>query len=55
MFEAINIIVPDGLLIPDLVLVDATAAEQATAAVSAHDVLLFVEIVSHPPGSPTGS
>ncbi len=36
VFEAINIIVPDGLLIPDLlipdlVLVDAAAAEQATA------------------------
>ncbi|WP_203608464.1 hypothetical protein [Streptomyces anulatus] len=31
VFEAIDIIVPDGLLIPDLVLVDAAAAEQATA------------------------
>lgn len=46
VFEAINIIVPDGLLIPDLVLVDAAAAEQATAAVPAHDVLLVVEIAS---------
>ncbi|MFD6479316.1 Uma2 family endonuclease [Streptomyces anulatus] len=46
VFEAINIIVPDGLLIPDLVLVDAAAAEQATVAVPAHDVLLVVEIAS---------
>ncbi|MFF0509141.1 Uma2 family endonuclease [Streptomyces fimicarius] len=46
VFEAINIIVPDGLLIPGLVLVDAAAAEQATVAVPAHDVLLVVEIAS---------
>ncbi|MEV7167408.1 Uma2 family endonuclease [Streptomyces microflavus] len=46
VFEAINVIVPDGLLIPDLVLVDAAAAERATVAVPAHDVLLVVEIAS---------
>ncbi|MFW3477160.1 Uma2 family endonuclease [Streptomyces microflavus] len=46
VFEAINIIVPDGLLIPGLVLVDAAAAKQATVAVPAHDVLLVVEIAS---------
>ncbi|GHJ34763.1 Uma2 family endonuclease [Streptomyces sp. TS71-3] len=46
VFEAINVIVPDGLLIPDLAVVDAAAAEEAGVAVSAHDVLAVVEIAS---------
>ncbi|MEV1048734.1 Uma2 family endonuclease [Streptomyces sp. NPDC049916] len=45
VFEAINVIVPDGLLIPDLVVIDATASAEVTA-VPAHDVLLAVEIAS---------
>lgn len=46
IFEGINVIVPDGLLIPDLAIVDAAAADEAGAAVSAHDVLAVVEIAS---------
>ncbi|MDV9186848.1 Uma2 family endonuclease [Streptomyces sp. SR27] len=46
VFEAINIIVPDGLLIPDLAVVDASAAGEAVTAVAAHDVLMVVEIAS---------
>ncbi|MCM2394344.1 Uma2 family endonuclease, partial [Streptomyces albipurpureus] len=46
VFEAINVIVPDGLVIPDLAVVDAAAAEEAGAAVMAHDVLVVVEIAS---------
>ncbi|PJE97501.1 Uma2 family endonuclease [Streptomyces carminius] len=46
VFEAINVVVPDGLLIPDLAVVDAAATEEAGVAVSAHDVLTVVEIAS---------
>ncbi|MEU9983718.1 Uma2 family endonuclease [Streptomyces sp. NPDC050856] len=46
IFEGINVIVLDGLLIPDLAIVDAAAAEEAGVAVSAHDVLAVVEIAS---------
>ncbi|MFD4916961.1 Uma2 family endonuclease [Streptomyces virginiae] len=42
----INVIIPDGLLIPDLAIVDAAAAEESDVAVSAHDVLVVVEIAS---------
>ncbi|MFB8314697.1 Uma2 family endonuclease [Streptomyces sp. NPDC055961] len=45
VFEAINIVVPDGLLIPDLAVIDAAAAGETTA-VHAHDVLMVVEIAS---------
>ncbi|HBF80258.1 MAG TPA: Uma2 family endonuclease [Streptomyces sp.] len=45
VFEAINIVVPDGLLIPDLVVIDAMASAEVTA-VPAHDVLLVLEIAS---------
>ncbi|MCT6782264.1 Uma2 family endonuclease [Streptomyces sp. CS7] len=45
VFEAINIVVPDGLLIPDLVVIDAMASAEVTA-VPAQDVLLVVEIAS---------
>ncbi|MCF3962411.1 Uma2 family endonuclease [Streptomyces fuscigenes] len=46
VFEGINVVVPDGLLIPDLAVVDAAAAEEATVALSAHDVLVVIEIAS---------
>ncbi|MGW3498190.1 Uma2 family endonuclease [Streptomyces sp. NPDC001020] len=46
VFEGINVIVPDGLLIPDLAVVDAATAEEADVAVSAHDVLAVVAIAS---------
>ena len=46
VLEAINVVGPDGLLIPDLAVVDLDAARQAKATVSAHDVLLVVEIAS---------
>ncbi|MEU8538090.1 Uma2 family endonuclease [Streptomyces parvulus] len=46
VFEGINVIVPDGLLIPDLAIIDAAAAEESGVAVSAHDVLAVVEIAS---------
>ncbi|MFF8557046.1 Uma2 family endonuclease [Streptomyces sp. NPDC015501] len=45
VFEAINVVVPDGLLIPDLVVIDAMASAEMTA-VPAHDVLLVVKIAS---------
>lgn len=45
IFEAVNVVVPDGLLIPDIVVVDATADLTGTT-VSAHDVLAVVEIAS---------
>ncbi|NEC98912.1 Uma2 family endonuclease [Streptomyces albidoflavus] len=46
VFQAINVIVPDGLLIPDLAIVDATAAREAGVAIHAHDVLAVAEIAS---------
>lgn len=46
IFEGINVIVPDGLLIPDLAIIDAAAAEESGVAVPAHDVLAVVEIAS---------
>ncbi|MFE6086001.1 Uma2 family endonuclease [Streptomyces virginiae] len=44
VFEGINVIVPDGLLIPDLAIVDVAAAEESGVAVSARHVLAVVEI-----------
>lgn len=46
VFEGINVIVPDGLLIPDLAVIDAAAADASPVAVHAHDVLAVVEIAS---------
>lgn len=46
MFEAINVVVPDGLLIPDLAVVDAEAADTASVTVDAHHVLAAIEIGS---------
>ncbi|MFE4873855.1 Uma2 family endonuclease [Streptomyces sp. NPDC056682] len=46
IFEAVNVVVPDGLLIPDIAIVDAAAAAAAEATTDAHDVLVVVEIAS---------
>ncbi|MFF1779924.1 Uma2 family endonuclease [Streptomyces virginiae] len=46
VFQGINVIIPDGLLIPDLAIVDAAATEESDVVVSAHDVLVVVEIAS---------
>ncbi|MFI2673554.1 Uma2 family endonuclease [Streptomyces albidoflavus] len=46
ILEAINVIVPDGLLIPDLAIVDAIAVRNAGLAIHAHDVLAVAEIAS---------
>lgn len=46
VFEAINIVIPDGLLIPDIAIVDGAAAEDSGVTVSAHDVVAVVEIAS---------
>ncbi|GGR16164.1 Uma2 family endonuclease [Streptomyces netropsis] len=46
VLEAVNVVVPDGLLIPDIVVVDADAAAEAGLTVDAHDVLVVVEIAS---------
>jgi Uma2 family endonuclease len=46
VFEAINIVVPDGLLIPDIAIVAGAAAEDAGVTVSAHDVIAVIEIAS---------
>lgn len=46
VLEAVNIIVPDGLLIPDLVVADAAAAAQAGVTLSAHDITVAIEIAS---------
>ncbi|GAA1976838.1 Uma2 family endonuclease [Kitasatospora viridis] len=44
--EAVNVVVPDGLLIPDLVIADALAVEKAGLTLSAHDVAVVIEIAS---------
>jgi Uma2 family endonuclease len=46
VLEAVNVVVPDGLLIPDIVVADADAAAAAGLTIDAHDVLLVVEIAS---------
>ncbi len=46
VLEAVNVVVPDGLLIPDIVVADADAAAAAGLSIDAHDVLLVVEIAS---------
>ncbi len=45
MLTAVNVLVPDGLLIPDLVIADAAAAG-AGATLPADDVVVAVEIAS---------
>ncbi|MFF2628721.1 Uma2 family endonuclease [Kitasatospora griseola] len=44
--SAVNVLVPDGLLIPDLVVVDAAAAAEAGSTLRADDVVVAVEIAS---------
>ncbi|MER6366762.1 Uma2 family endonuclease [Kitasatospora sp. NPDC001527] len=46
VLEAVNVVVPDGLLIPDLVVADAAAAAEAGTTLSADDVVVAVEIAS---------
>ncbi|MEU7376177.1 Uma2 family endonuclease [Streptomyces albidoflavus] len=46
ILAAVNVIVPDGLLIPDLVIADAPAAHNADLTLHAHDILTVIEIVS---------
>ncbi|MGW4805055.1 Uma2 family endonuclease [Kitasatospora sp. NPDC004272] len=44
--EAVNVLVPDGLLIPGLVIADAAATAGAGATLHADDVVVAVEIAS---------
>jgi Uma2 family endonuclease len=46
VFETVNVVVPDGLLIPDLAVIDIDAAEAGGVTVNAPDVLAVVEIAS---------
>ncbi|WP_405676281.1 Uma2 family endonuclease [Streptomyces sp. NBC_01511] len=46
VLEAINVVVPDGLLIPDIAVIDEDAAAKAGLTIDAHDVLMVVEIAS---------
>ncbi|MER6433177.1 Uma2 family endonuclease [Streptomyces sp900105245] len=46
VLEAVNMVVPEGLLIPDVVVADADAAAAAGLSIDAHDVVLVVEIAS---------
>ncbi|MFF4551343.1 Uma2 family endonuclease [Streptomyces sp. NPDC001435] len=46
VLEAVNMVVPDGMLIPDIVVADADAAAAAGLSIDAHDVVLVVEIAS---------
>lgn len=46
VLEAVNVVVPDGLLIPDLVVADAAAAAEAGTTLSAHDIVVAIEIAS---------
>ena len=46
VLEAVNVVVPDGLLIPDLVVVDTTVAADAGVTLDSAGVLLVVEIAS---------
>ncbi|QKW19638.1 Uma2 family endonuclease [Kitasatospora sp. NA04385] len=46
VLEAVNVLVPDGLLIPDLVIADAAAAAEAGSTLHADDVVVAVEIAS---------
>ncbi|MFH8642288.1 Uma2 family endonuclease [Streptomyces goshikiensis] len=46
VFEGINVVIPDGLLIPDLAIISVEASEESGVAVSARHVLAVVEIAS---------
>ncbi|MBB0245237.1 Uma2 family endonuclease [Streptomyces alkaliphilus] len=51
VLEAINVILPSGLVVPDLVVTDAGATAEDGVSVDAEDVVLVVELVS--PGNRT--
>ncbi|MFJ5220501.1 Uma2 family endonuclease [Streptomyces sp. NPDC088354] len=46
VLEAVNVVVPDGLLIPDIAVINADAASAAGLTIDAHDVLIAIEIAS---------
>lgn len=46
VLEAVNIVVHEGLLIPGLVVADAAAAADANTTLSAHDIVVAIEIAS---------
>ncbi|MCM2577995.1 Uma2 family endonuclease [Streptomyces meridianus] len=46
VLEAVNLPVPDGLLIPDIVVVNADFAADAEVTVDPHEVLVVIEILS---------
>ncbi|WP_406002381.1 Uma2 family endonuclease [Streptomyces sp. NBC_00829] len=46
VLEAVNVAMPDGLLIPDIAVMDATASAEAGLTIHADDVLIVVEIAS---------
>jgi Uma2 family endonuclease len=46
VLEAVNVVVPDGLLIPDLVVADAAVAADAGVTLDSAGVFLVVEIAS---------
>lgn len=46
VLEAVNVVVPDGMLIPGISVVDADAAAEAGLSIDAHDVLIAIEIAS---------
>ncbi|WP_228718008.1 Uma2 family endonuclease [Kitasatospora acidiphila] len=46
VLQAVNVVIPDGLLTPDLVIADAAAADRAGTTLSAHDVAVAIEIAS---------
>ncbi|MFD7827731.1 Uma2 family endonuclease [Kitasatospora sp. NPDC059803] len=46
VLTAINLVVPDGLLIPDLVVADANAAATADLTLHGRDVLIAIEVTA---------
>ncbi len=46
VLTAINLVVPDGLLIPDLVVADANAAATADLTLHGRDVLIAIEVTT---------
>ncbi|WP_241539981.1 Uma2 family endonuclease [Streptomyces sp. M41(2017)] len=46
VLEAINVVLPSGLVVPDLVVTDAGATAEGTVSVDADAVQLVVELVS---------
>jgi Uma2 family endonuclease len=46
VLEAVNVAMPDGMLIPDIVVADAEAAARAGLTLNPADVILVVEIAS---------